>query len=230
MKMDWGYESETGQVWLFNVTPFTPHLPHWQPGCVCMCVCCVCVCVCVFTVLCEVVLFVCILVRTHMHILLQHFFFVNTESSMRGTTLAGLQMCSEMFLLFNMNVRHSRRTHVYTHSGQALNCMNNRIAVQTAWNTCFSETCVNGKKCSGMDKKRGSGVYEMEHKFYPTGWCDLDVSLLISISLTLSLSHTHLCKPLLHSLHYIPSLLICVKLKLFISGEREIILRRDGGR
>lgn len=28
--MDWGYESETGQVWLFNVTPFTPHLPHWH--------------------------------------------------------------------------------------------------------------------------------------------------------------------------------------------------------
>lgn len=35
--MDWGYESETGQVWLFNVTPFTPHLPHWL--CVCLCVC-----------------------------------------------------------------------------------------------------------------------------------------------------------------------------------------------
>jgi len=30
MKMDSGYESETGQVCLFNVTPFTPHLPHWQ--------------------------------------------------------------------------------------------------------------------------------------------------------------------------------------------------------
>lgn len=28
--MDWGYESETGHVWLFNVTPFTPHLPHWR--------------------------------------------------------------------------------------------------------------------------------------------------------------------------------------------------------
>lgn len=49
MKMDWGYESETGQVWLFNVTPFTPHLPHWQ---------CVYVCVCApgFSLLCEVVL------------------------------------------------------------------------------------------------------------------------------------------------------------------------------
>lgn len=49
MKMDWGYESETGQVWLFNVTPFTPHLPHWQPVCVRVCEC--------VLMLCEVLLF-----------------------------------------------------------------------------------------------------------------------------------------------------------------------------
>lgn len=39
MKMDRGYESETGQVRLFNVTPFTPHLPHWQLAFVCLSVC-----------------------------------------------------------------------------------------------------------------------------------------------------------------------------------------------
>lgn len=56
MKMDWGYESETGQVWLFNVTPFTPHLPHWHPTFVC-----------VFMLLCEIVLRVCLLVCVHTH-------------------------------------------------------------------------------------------------------------------------------------------------------------------
>lgn len=49
-------------------------------------------------------------------------------------------------------------------------------------------------------RKLRSCVYETQHKFYPTGSCDLDVSLLISISHTPSLSHLY--QTLLHSLHY----------------------------
>lgn len=73
-------------------------------------------------------------------------------------------------------------------------------------------------------------VYETAYTVFPTGWRDLVLSPLISFSLS-------------HSPTFVPPspfppsefpLLICVKLKLFISGEREseggIILLRDGAR
>lgn len=74
-------------------------------------------------------------------------------------------------------------------------------------------------------KEAGKGVYETEDKFYPTGWCDLDVSLPISIYFL-----SHIYTNLSFTPSAIPALLICVKLKLFISGEREIILWRDEAR
>lgn len=70
MKMDWGYESETGQVWLFNVTPFTPHLPHWQP---------VFLCVCVHAAVGSCASFLClplVCMCTHMYILWQIYLFI----------------------------------------------------------------------------------------------------------------------------------------------------------
>lgn len=53
----------------------------------------------------------------------------------------------------------------------------------------------------------GRGVYETEDKFYPTGWCDLDVSLPISTFLTLSFSHAY--QPGLHYLHYSSFVNLC---------------------
>lgn len=90
--MDWGYESETGQVWLFNVTPFTPHLPHWRNAFVCVpSYCHVKLCF-----LCE-----CACVQAHMHILCWLIFLLLT-CKLNVTN----RSCSGMFMPFNMNFQH----------------------------------------------------------------------------------------------------------------------------
>lgn len=74
-------------------------------------------------------------------------------------------------------------------------------------------------------RMKEAGVYETEDKFSPTGWCDLDLSFPISIYFL-----SHIYTNLSFTPSTIPALLICVKLKLFISGEREIIQGRDRAR
>lgn len=215
--MDWGYESETGQVWLFNVTPFTPHLPHWQHAFVCA-----------FLLLYKVVLFVCILVCVWAHTctFFACFFAVNTESSMWPT----YQLVFRDVVARSCSLTWTFSTlpplmHTCTHFGQALNCMNNETDRQTVWNTCFSETCIKSVLGLGYKDEGGWKWVFMRHGISSTlqgGMTWMQVSLFQS--LLLCLSHIFVTPST------IPTLLICVKLNLSISGEMKIILWRDGAR
>lgn len=134
--MDSGYESETGQVCQFNVTPFTPYLPHWQHEVVCD-----------FLLLCCFYVFVCT-------------YWYSCGHALLALWLSTLKVeCDKRISWFLRDVAaHSGsltqtpNTKACTRFGWALNCMNNKTGSQCIMH--FSQRCALMEKCVGTDREK----------------------------------------------------------------------------